>query len=451
MGQARFSTIQEGAMDNFRLQVLGIECIEPEEFLDEIHVLLRKDTTTGPVSSEFRRYSAGLGAGDTPFYSNFTINFKTFASVQLLEDDWSGDVNLGSFIVTGGPDELNQVFTRTIKYKHDGGFWGFSSDATYNVTCTVTKLTAADAVAAEIQAFATSPKALTSKAWQGSGLKLSDIITEIKDRVLQPNNYTASTDARTGAYLVRQGLMPWCGPAAILFELIRRRPLFYVKLCRELWESGTLIGSVSHNISSTARSFKKFTSKKEANDWYDKKTKSNLIPDDVDWMVMLSMRDSTGVEAAPNYLFRFTTMWEMKLWTIELLGFPASKVHVDSYKWYSAWAYFDWGELGGMKEAGKAVNSGGVGFLRGNGFLIHPDGSKEEGSPFSGHIGSMLRGTPQDPTEPYPSYKYTAGKWWKWDSGHYLYSMYCWGKWAVRSLSEDEVEDYIMWAVWADD
>jgi hypothetical protein len=43
-------------------------------------------------------------------------------------------------------------------------------------------------------------------------------------------------------FQVNQGQQPFCGPASILFELVRKQPLRYVQICRSLFETGSFKG-----------------------------------------------------------------------------------------------------------------------------------------------------------------------------------------------------------------
>ena len=58
-----------------------------------------------------------------------------------------------------------------------------------------------------------------------TGLDQQTVITEMRSRLVNPFN-------------INQGTQPFCGPAAIVFELIRKNPLAYIQICRNLFQIG---------------------------------------------------------------------------------------------------------------------------------------------------------------------------------------------------------------------
>lgn len=115
-------------------------------------------------------------------------------------------------------------------------------------------------------------------------------------------------------FKVNQGQQPFCGPAAILFELIRKFPLRYVNLCRSLYETGgfpaqTQFIQTSENLRQASQ--------------------GNLRMGPADWMVLATLRESENLlfPVEPNApeivrnLAGMTKSWEMKGWVREILGY----------------------------------------------------------------------------------------------------------------------------------
>ena len=95
-------------------------------------------------------------------------------------------------------------------------------------------------------------------------LAKDQIIREIRYRLHNPFN-------------VNQGQQPFCGPASILFELIRKFPLRYVELCRELFETG--------GFQTQTRRIQTSSSLREA-------SQGDLRMGPADWMVLAALRRS---------------------------------------------------------------------------------------------------------------------------------------------------------------
>ena len=58
-----------------------------------------------------------------------------------------------------------------------------------------------------------------------TGLDQQTVIAEMRSRLVNPFN-------------INQGTQLSCGPAAIVFELIRKNPLAYIQICRNLFQIG---------------------------------------------------------------------------------------------------------------------------------------------------------------------------------------------------------------------
>jgi hypothetical protein len=138
------------------------------------------------------------------------------------------------------------------------------------------------------------------------GLRKVDILLDIEARLRQP-------------FLVRQGGQPFCGPAAVVFESIRRDPVRYVGVCRSLWEDGCIPG-YSRNLVASERL---------------RRSRGNFRMPAADWMVLATLRDTTNsilpVHPGLPQLFRnlsgITLPGEIGFWLKELLGVKSTKFH----------------------------------------------------------------------------------------------------------------------------
>ena len=145
-------------------------------------------------------------------------------------------------------------------------------------------------------------------------------------------------------FQVNQGKQAFCGPAAILFELVRTQPLRYVEICRSIYETGGFEGrSVRFKASEKLRH-----------------SRCRLRMNPADWMILVTLRESENrflpVEAdAPEEMRNLgglTKSWQMTGWVKEVLGY--------SYvKYSSTYLYGEWEAL---QEASEVIASGGVAF-----------------------------------------------------------------------------------------
>ncbi len=216
-------------------------------------------------------------------------------------------------------------------------------------------------------------------------------------------------------FQINQGAQPFCGPASIIFELVRKQPLRYVQLCRSLFETG---------------GFQATTTRIEASRTL-RRSKGRLRMNQADWMVMSALRESENtifnIEAEAPDIIRnlagMTKSWEMKGWVREILGYPQVK-----YK-----HTYLYGEFDALEETTKAIDAGGVAFA-----LITADG--------------LLRG--KSPFLPYPNHWITllgnisikGGDWFDEDNGRISLDVYSWGKQFHINLDEAPFEDYF-WGV----
>ncbi len=211
---------------------------------------------------------------------------------------------------------------------------------------------------------------------------------------------------------VNQGRAPLCGPAAVVYELVKREPARYIRICRELYEKGSFpTRSKTYSASSKLR---------------NSKARSGVTP--ANWILMTTIieysnlilnidADSWDLAYGSHELF-------MKEWVYEILLY-------DKVEWTSTYTY---GEFDALRQAKRAYDSGGVAF-----FMIH----------------SALVGNPPPLVSLVGNHWITyagnlhidEGTWYIWDSGHVKFDCYTWGQ--IRTVDTDEgtFEDYFFGVV----
>ena len=174
--------------------------------------------------------------------------------------------------------------------------------------------------------FARSPQ---TGVW--NHLDKSQIIEDIRDRLVNP-------------YQIQQGEQPFCGPAAVVFELIRKQPDRYIDICQNLYEQGSFDGHTK-KITVAGRLCRSY---------------GNLRMAQADWMLLATLRDcaNTIVPVHPKAprlireLGGITKPWEINGWVKELLGYSQMKSHPAILS----------GEFRALQEADSAIKDGGVAF-----------------------------------------------------------------------------------------
>ena len=132
------------------------------------------------------------------------------------------------------------------------------------------------------------------------------LIEDIRDRLIDP-------------YQIQQGEQPFCGPASVVFELIRKQPARYIDICQSLYEYGSFDGSTK-KITVSGRLCRSY---------------GNLRMAQADWMLLATLRDcaNTIVPVHPKApklireLGGITKPWEINGWVKELLGYSTTKSH----------------------------------------------------------------------------------------------------------------------------
>lgn len=172
--------------------------------------------------------------------------------------------------------------------------------------------------------------AITPGIW--TLLNKSTLVKEMRDRVRNP-------------YLVGQGGQPFCGPASVLFELVRKHPLKYVEICSYLYLLGGF-HTVSRYIPSS--------------DDVRRATHGDLRMGQADWMVLATLRDMENVlfPVEPNApdlirnLAGMTKPWEMCGWIKEILG----------YQTIQCTYAFPFNDISALEQADAIIRQGGVAF-----------------------------------------------------------------------------------------
>lgn len=176
-----------------------------------------------------------------------------------------------------------------------------------------------------------------------TGLDQQQIIAELRSHLVNPFN-------------INQGTQPFCGPAAIVFELIRENPLAYIQICRNLFQIGGFHTQNNRWISPPQ--------------WLSE-SPLNLEISQIDWMVLSTLRESENIifsvdPNAPQLLRNLAGMtkpWEMAGWIKEILGYQ-------TVNYRNAYLF---GDLEAIETANQMIKSGGVAFalINDSGLLLN--------------------------------------------------------------------------------
>lgn len=174
--------------------------------------------------------------------------------------------------------------------------------------------------------FALSPQ---TGVW--NHLDKRQILNDLRERIADP-------------YQIQQGEQPFCGPAAVVFELIRKQPHRYIDICQSLYEHGSFAG-FTKKIVAAGRLCRSY---------------GNLRMAQADWMLLATLRDCANMlvpvhPKAPKIIREFggmTKPWEVSGWVRELLGYSVAKSYPTPL----------WNEFRALQEANSIINAGGVAF-----------------------------------------------------------------------------------------
>ncbi len=185
----------------------------------------------------------------------------------------------------------------------------------------------------------------------------SQLITDMRARLQDP-------------FQVNQGSQPFCGPASLLFELIRHNPPKYVEICRNLYQVGGF--HTKSKWITPSRSLREDT--------------GNPDMPLADWMILSTLRESDNLicpvrSNAPEMLRNISGMtnpWEMEGWVKEVLGYRNAQFITA----------FLTGDLQILHQVSDILQSGGVAFalITAEGLLMNQPPSV----PFPSHWISLL-------------------------------------------------------------
>jgi hypothetical protein len=175
-----------------------------------------------------------------------------------------------------------------------------------------------------------------SGAWRY--LTKPDILQDLRSRLSDP-------------YQLQQGSQPLCGPASVVFELVRKQPDRYIDICQSLYETGSFQGYTRQIFADPGL----------------RHSHGNLRMAQLDWMLLATLRNAANLilplhPQSPTLLRNLAGMtktWEMRSWVRELLGYSETK---------TKHTYIQ-GEFKALQTAKTTIEAGGVAFA-----LINAEG-----------------------------------------------------------------------------
>ncbi|MBD0268444.1 MAG: hypothetical protein ICV77_09130 [Cyanobacteria bacterium Co-bin8] len=355
-----------------------LKCNETEDWgADECRLEVYVDGTLQPYLKR------SLNNGQT-WALNQAFSFQNFVDIKLWDEDSpDADDLLGSVRITANPTPA-----ATAAFTRDG--------ANYQLRYQVAPAPSTSPVDAAIATFKQSNQ---PGVWPH--ISKADLLDDIQKTLANPLQ-------------VNQNYTPFCGPTAIVFELVSKQPARYVSLCQALYETGQF------------RSRTKVV--KPSQGLLQSKVRSGMST--ADWMLIATLRDTENLlfpvtgdsGSVGNNIAGITTPWEMKGWIYEILGY-------DQVEFESTFVY---GEFDAMRAADAARSQGGVAFL-----MIHSAmlGGATPAIAHPNHWVAYLGGLQID-----------NGVWYSHDSGKIRFNCYSWGKQYTVDLGEGPFEDY-MWGV----
>jgi hypothetical protein len=152
-------------------------------------------------------------------------------------------------------------------------------------------------------------------------------------------------------YQLQQGAQPLCGPASVVFELIRKQPDRYIDICQSLYETGRF-GGYTQTIVAAPKLYRSY---------------GNLRMAQLDWMLLATLKNAANLilPLHPRHpqlirnLAGMTKTWEMCGWTRELLGYTRTHTQHTAIG----------GEVRALQMADAVLQNGGVAFA-----LINSEG-----------------------------------------------------------------------------
>lgn len=234
------------------------------------------------------------------------------------------------------------------------------------------------------------------------------IVAEMRSRVNDP-------------FKVNQGKQPFCGPASILFELIRKQPLRYVEICRSLFEQGNFQAKTKQiNTSTRLR----------------QESKGDLQMGQADWLVLATLRDAENLlfpvdPDAPEMMRNLSGMtksWEMKGWVREILGYEQVKYNHT----------YLLGDMGALQNAVRVIEAGGVAFM-----LVTANGLLGQATPSKDDLPVAL---PNHWIALVGNVAIQKGTFGQHDSGHVSFDVFTWAKKMHVDVNEGPFERFL-WGI----
>jgi hypothetical protein len=258
---------------------------------------------------------------------NTGVVFDSVLTVKLFDEDGPlpGDDDDALGVVTVAAADVDHA---TATFTQDG--------ADYTVTYTVTDrsdLTPESMLEWTLSNFESSA---APGVWPR--IDKAALVADVRATVLDPEGQ------------VYQAKAQFCGPTSIAVELARQQPRRYVRMCQELFETGSFLSRTeSISASEGLRA---------------QPAGEDMSP--ADWMLVATMRDeenavfavdggATGLDASIQGM---TTQWEMDGWTGEVLCKDQTEISTT----------FVWGEQDAIAYAEQVHAADGVAFL-----MIHSD------------------------------------------------------------------------------
>ena len=220
----------------------------------------------------------------------------------------------------------------------------------------------------------------------------ADLISDIRRIVSNPLN-------------INQDSALLCGPAAVVYELVKASPKRYVQMCRSCYELGKISGrKVTYTASTNLR---------------NSKVKNGVTP--ANWMILATLVDSSNlissVDESDKGWASISPMNYLMDWTKDILLY-------DKVEYISTAA---WGEFDAMTTVDRAYKNGGVAFLLINSVML---GNKKK----------SIIGVPNHWVSYAGGLKIDNGVWYKHDSGSISFNCYSWGDIKSLKLSEGKFE-----------
>ena len=293
------------------LTLHAVKCLDDEDRRgDECRLVVRSDDRIVGV------YRRNMDDGDTwPLGLRFLYEDNCSITLHdeetLKPDDSLGQIRLGP---------AGREHSTIVQIQDD-------PDALYEVSYTMAPV-AASRLAAADRAIADWKGHRQAGPWDNMPRNL--IIGQVEARVRDPK-------------LIRQQGASLCGPIAVLYELARVQPERYVRMCREMWQTGKL-EMMGETIDAPR----------------------GLLEDgigrgmeEVDWMMAATIRNEENSIARVrsdsfNGLSGYTLSGAMKTWSRGLLGATAVQ-DISTERG---------GELAAIRRADEIVTAGGSAFLQ---------------------------------------------------------------------------------------